>query len=169
MKELFTRRSVREFSQKEISSTDLDLILKAASQAPSAHNQQPWEFILCVDKKNLEMLSHTPGHSDFLREANKAIILIARPQDTLSVSDMMIQDMALAAQNIMLEARHLGIGSCYIGIYPRSDRMNYLSENLNIPSNYTPFCIIALGYPKNEGAFFEKKREYQSRMHKEKF
>ena len=61
-------------------------------------------------------------------------------------------------QNMMLEATHLGVGSCWIGTYPDPERMNPITELLNIPANFDPFCGLVLGYPLKDDAFKEVPR-----------
>ena len=58
MQEIFTRRSVRQYTDREISQQDITQLLKAAMRAPSAINQQPWEFVVLRDKEVLNEI-HT--------------------------------------------------------------------------------------------------------------
>ena len=150
------RRSVREFSDEEISSSDIDLIIEAGICAPSAKNQQPWEFIVINDKNILNKLSETLSP---LYSKSKVTIILCQKKDGLKSPTRVAQDMSACMQNMMLEATRLGIGSCWIGTYPDPERMNPLVETLNIPSNIEPFCGLVLGYPKNSDAFKEIKRD----------
>lgn len=169
MKEIFTRRSVREYSDKKISEEILYRIIEAGVQSPSARNQEPWEFVLITDKEIIAKLSQTSKNSVFIDKANAIICVVSKPLDSLSTPGMMPQDMGIAMENMMIEARFHEIGSCYIGIYPNEERIAYLHETLSIPSDYIPFSLLALGYPKKEDAFKEAKRDYLSKIHKERF
>lgn len=169
MKEIFTRRSVRNFTDKEIEKESMDLILKAAISAPSARNQEPWEFVVVKDKKNIERLSQMSAFSKFVTHANAIICIVSRPDEKLASVGMVPQDVALAMENMMLEACHLGIGSCYLGVFPIEERMEFLRHELSIPEGYKPMALLALGYPAEKNAFHEVERDYSARIHKERF
>lgn len=146
------RRSVREFSDKEILDSDINRIIEAGISAPSAMNQQPWEFIVIKDKNILNKLSEKLSP---LYAKSKVSIVLCMRKENLKSPTRTPQDMSACMQNMMLEATYLGIGSCWIGTYPDLNRMNPLIEILNIPANIEPFCGLVLGYPKNEEAFKE--------------
>ena len=149
------RRSVREFTDEKISDDDIKKIIEAGICAPSAMNQQPWEFIVINDKEILNKLSEKL--SPLYAKSSVSIILCMR-KNNLKSPTRVAQDMSACMQNMMLEATKIGIGSCWIGTYPDPERMNPLIEELNIPSNIEPFCGLTLGYPLNEEAFKEVKR-----------
>ena len=150
------RRSVREFSSQEIEQEKIEQIIHAGVMAPSAKNQQPWEFIVINDKNILNKLSETLSP---LYSKSKVTIILCQKKDGLKSPTRVAQDMSACMQNMMLEATKLGIGSCWIGTYPDPERMDPLVEVLNIPSNIEPFCGLVLGYPKDSNAFKETKRD----------
>ena len=158
------RRSVREYLDTNISNSDIDKIIEAGTMAPSAKNQQPWEFIVIKDKNTLNKLSEKL--SPLYAKSNVTIILCMRDYDLKSPTRT-IQDMSACMQNMMLEATHLGIGSCWIGTYPDQERMTPLIEILNIPSNVIPFCGLTLGYPAKADSFKEVSRK--AIVYKEKY
>lgn len=165
---ILTRRSVRNFKKEKLSEELIYKLLKASASAPSAKNQQPWEFIVINDINNKKEIAKVSEFSTFLTEAPTIICLVCK-NENLSTPDMRMIDMSLCAQNLMLEARYLGIGSCFVGIYPRQERVDFLQNALNIPKTHTPFALIALGYPKDDEAFFDANREVETLIHKEKF
>lgn len=145
------RRSVRKFKKDGVISKDsLELLVKAAMQAPSAVNEQPWEFIIIDDKTILESLSEVSPHAKMLKDANGAIIVLANKNKVKST--LYPQDLAAATQNILLEATSLSIGSCWIGIYPKEDRMESISKFFKLDYHYEPFSIIALGILEDKNA-----------------
>ena len=149
------RRSVREFSDKEITDDNIKKILKAGVMAPSAKNQQPWEFIVIKNKDTLNKLSEKLSP---LYAKSKVTIILCMRKDDLKSPTRTPQDMGACMQNMMLEATHLGIGSCWIGTYPDPERMNPLVELLDIPANIDPYCGLVLGYPLKEDVFKEVDR-----------
>lgn len=145
------RRSVRKFKDKLIEDKDLDLLIRAGMQAPTAVNQQANCFYVVKKKENLEKLGSLLSTASMLKKANAAIIVLI-DKSKLKREIMMQQDAASATTLILLEATNLGIGSCWCGIYPNSDRMQAVNEVLNISDNFIVFSLIALGYPEDDNA-----------------
>lgn len=151
MNEIMIRRSCRNFLDKEIEQHKIENILKAAMQAPSAVNQQPWSFLVIRNKENIQALTKVSPGAKVLTNANVAIcLMIDSNQDKRS--HMWPQDMSAAMQNMLLQATSEGLGSCWIGIYPNMERIIKVSQTLNLPSRYIPFSLCALGYPASEDA-----------------
>ncbi len=158
---LLERKSIRNFTDKPIEKELIDKMLKAAMQAPSAHNQQPWEFIVVDDRALLDELSSASTGAWMLKNVNVAIVPLIIP--TEASPHFAVQDMAAATQNILLEATNLGIGSVWIGVYPLEERVNHIEKVLNIKDGLHPFSMIALGYPKYDKE--TKLRYSESRVH----
>ena len=146
MKEIFERRSIRKYSKLPIPDSDIENLLRAAMAAPSAGNQQPWEFILIKDKKILGDITKVHHYSQMLKEAQLAIVVCA-DLDKEKHGGYWVQDCSAATENILIEAQHLGIGSVWLGVYPREDRVKGIKELLNLPLRVIPLSIISLGYP----------------------
>ena len=146
MKEIFERRSIRKYSNLSISDSDIENLLRAAMAAPSAGNQQPWEFILIKDKNIMSDITKIHPYSQMLKEAQLAIVVCA-DLDKEKHGGYWVQDCSAATENILIEAQHLGLGSVWLGVYPREDRVTGLKEILNLPERVIPLSIISLGYP----------------------
>ena len=82
MKELFTRRSVRKYLPKKVNEEDVKKILKAAMYAPSAINEQPWEFIVVDDEKMIFDLGNVNTRSTFITQAPLLIIILGNKEKT---------------------------------------------------------------------------------------
>ena len=158
---LLERKSIRKFTQKPISKEDINKMLKAAMQAPSAHNQQPWEYIVVDDRELLDELSTASSSAWMLKDVNVAIVPLLLP--TSLSPHFAVQDMSAATQNILLEATNLGIGSVWIGVYPLKERVSIVKRVLNIKEEVNPFSMIALGY--EDGKKETKIRYDESRVH----
>lgn len=161
-----TRRSIREFKKKEIEKEKIELLLRAAMQAPSAKKGLPWEFLVVQKKETIERLANLSLYSSPLKTA-KAVIILLTQKDNLVSPQMYPQDMASATTLILLEARNLGLGSCWMGVYPREERMMQIATTFNLKDNYEPFSMIALGYPKDDDAFKFVDRFDESKIHYE--
>ena len=146
MKEIFERRSIRKYSKLPISDSDIENLLRAAMAAPSAGNQQPWEFILIKDKNILADITKVHPYSQMLKEAQLAIVVCA-DLDKEKHSGYWVQDCSAATENILIESQYLGLGSVWLGVYPREDRVKGLKELLNLPVRVVPLSIVSLGYP----------------------
>ena len=131
-------------------------ILRAGMQAPSACNQQPWEFYVVTDKEKIEELSKATPYSKCAAGAPVVIVPVYRTKG-LVVQDMAQIDMSIAQQNIWLETDALGLGGVWIGIAPMQDRMDLVHDMLHLPADVEVFSLFALGYPAEE-------REQQNRF-----
>ncbi len=165
MKEIFERRSVRKYTDKDISSEDMEKLLKAGMNAPSAHNYKPYDLIAVKNKGTLKKLADTCIYSHMLNEANAAIVVCSRADD--EKTPYWQADCGAVTENILLEATHLGIGSCWLGGYPDLEKTAKEKEILGIPEEYKVFCVISLGYPNENKK--PNDNYYQEKVHYEKF
>jgi nitroreductase len=144
-----TRRSVRNFATKAIPKETIEELLRAAMSAPSAGNEQPWQFLVMDDRKKLDSITKVNPNAKMCKEAQVAIMVCG---DTTKEKypGFWVQDCAAAAQNILLAAHDQGLGSVWTGIYPIEERVQGFKELLALPDNIIPFCLIPLGYPLKE-------------------
>ena len=162
---MMKRKSVREFKDDSIPEEIITKLLASAMQAPSAKNQQPWEFIVVDDKNLLNQLSTMHVGSWPLKSSPLAIIPMLKVSD--KSPHMTVQDVAAATENILLEAVNQGLGGVWIGVYPLEERLNHVCEIFDIKGSTKPFCILALGYPLKESIV--KIRYDESRIHRNKW
>lgn len=143
---IFSRRSIRKYSDRDISEEDLRLILRAGMQAPSAVNCQPWHFILVRDFHILHQITKIHPHARMLDEAACGILVLG---DTLLEHGhgYWAVDCGAATQNILLAAHGLGYGAVWLGIHPREERRNAFREFFKLPDHIQPFAMVSLGHP----------------------
>lgn len=151
MREIFIRRSVRKFANKEVSKEQIEKLLQAAMQAPSAVNQQPWKFLVIQEKERKTRLCDVSKSARMLEDASVAIVLLMDIRE-LKKEEMAPQDMSAAMQNLLLETVSLGLGAVWIGVYPMQTRVDEAKRVLQLPEYFVPFSIAAIGYPLEEGA-----------------
>ncbi len=168
MKSIFNRRSIRKYKKKLVEKDKIYSLLKAAMQAPSAGNQQPWEFLVVQEKKNLIKLSEMSPYAQLIAEAPLAFVLFANEQ-RIKFPENWQQDMSAATENILLQAVELDLGAVWLGVAPLEDRMKYLKEIFDLPDNIKPFAVISIGYPDDSTKNKFIDRYDQSRIHFEKF
>lgn len=142
---MLKRKSVREFTDTPITEQEIKALLTSGMQAPSAKNQQPWDYIVVDDKELLAHLSTMHKGSWPLKTAPLAIIPVLRESDKSPL--MTVQDISASVENILLEAVHLGLGAVWIGVYPLPERIAHVSEVFDFPKTNTPFAILAIGHP----------------------
>ena len=143
IKTIKTRRSIRSYSEKPISKEILSELIDCARLAPSARNIQPWEFVIITEKEMLEKIATIAVNGSFIREASACILVIC--QD----SKYYLEDGCAATENILLAAKSLGIGTCWVA----GDKKPYCGDILNLvkaPSDYKLVSIISLGYTTEE-------------------
>ena len=149
MNPIFTRVSTRQFESRNVESKYIIKILRAAMAAPTATNQQEWEFYITEDREIISRLSQV---TPYAKPAANAPVVIVPCYDVnaLKVPEMADIDMAIACENILLEAEALGLGAVMLGIAPFEDRMQEVSQILKLPDNFRAFMIIPVGYPVNK-------------------
>lgn len=149
MEEIFTRRSIRKFKAQEVEPEKIDKLLRAAMQAPSAANQQPWEFIVVQDKERLAKIAETSPYAKLAANSAVTFVLLANDKD-LTVPTGWEQDMSAAAQNMLLEAVHLGLGGVWLGVATSNVVVENVSRLFGLPDHIRPFALISIGYPDGQ-------------------
>lgn len=164
---LYKRRSIRKFTEKAIEPEKLDRVMQAALLAPSSKSVYPCEFVI-IDKKEInEKLSVCkPLGAGFLKNTMCSII-VAGDADK---SDVWIEDCAVAASFIQLQAEKEGLGTCWIQIREREfneeqSAETYIQNLLNIPTNIKILTIIAIGYKDGEKAGRDETHLKKEKIH----
>ena len=148
MDAIFTRVSVRSYEERPVEEEKIARILAAAMAAPSACNQQPWEFYVVTDRDALDKLSRTSPYAGMVKSAPAAIVVCCR-ETGLKCPDYGDIDCAIATENILLEIEALGLGGVMIGTSPLPERENAVAAALNLPESLRAFTIVPFGYPKS--------------------
>lgn len=189
IKNIKNRRSIRSYKGKSVPRGIIKEIIEAGRYAPSSHNSQPWRFIVITNRKKIKELSESVKDyyrrlvrlgailTAFSRKLRKlsdsakkridtdkdlffynapVVILICAKEGRFSV-----QDCSCAAQNMMLAARSLGLGSCWIGFADVALNKNRKRLNgLGVPNDMYVIATLTVGYPeKFPGKAFPRKKE----------
>jgi len=160
MNSIYKRRSIRKFLPDPISDQKLMEFVKAGMNAPSAGNQQPWKFLIITERQILNKIAELHPYGKMLKEAPSAILVCGDLLLETHKGYWMV-DCAAATQNILLEIVNHSFGACWLGVYPRPERMKSLSEMFELPQNIVPFSLIAVGKPneiKEDKNIFELER-----------
>lgn len=176
IKELYSRKSVRVFTEDNISEENRNLILFSAMQAPTAGNMQMYTILDIQDQEKKNRLADLCDHQPFIAQAKLVLIFLADYRKwydafvaagatprTPEEGDLMlaVSDANIAAQNAVTAAESLGIGSCYIGDV--MENYEEMSKLLNLPRYTFPCAMLVFGYPTQQ----QKERQKPERFNLE--
>jgi len=164
---IFRRRSIRVFDRRKVEKNILIDLLKAAMAAPSASNSRPWEFVVVTDEAKLAELQSKLKYGKYNAPAAVVVCANLSIAKNESAFRFWVQDCSAATENLLIAAAGMGLGTVWIGSYPKEDVMKTLQETLAIPQDIFPLNIIYIGYPAEEK---EPRTQYEeSRVHWEKY
>ncbi|MEN6519095.1 MAG: nitroreductase family protein [Methanospirillum sp.] len=143
---IMTRRSVRRFSKEPVDDATVRALLAAAMQAPSAANEQPWQFVVIDDRAALGAIPEFSPYARWARDAPLGILVCADTR-SLPFPFFWVQDCSAATQNLLLAAHALGLGAVWTGCYPLEDRVAGFVRHCELPEGVEPVAFIVLGHP----------------------
>jgi nitroreductase len=146
---IHTRRSIRKYEDRPLSAEVVQKLLAAAMQAPSARNQQPWQFVVIDERPLLGQIGQMLSNARMAQQAPLAILICGDLHEETSPGYWVV-DCAAAAENMLLAAHALGLGAVWTGVYPREERMATLSQLIGVPSHVIPHSLIVVGYAAEE-------------------
>ena len=161
MNHIYKRVSIRKYKDRPVEKEKTMAILRAAMQAPSAANQQPWEFYVVTNKEKLQALSGVSPYAGMTKDAPVAIVAVYRKDCLLPMYAQI--DLSIAMENLWLETVAQGLGGVWLGIAPLEDRMKDVEDILGIPEDLRAFAIFPYGYPAEERE--QQDRFDESRIH----
>jgi nitroreductase len=143
------RRSIRSYTDHELSEEMINMILHAGHMAPSAGNLQGRDFIIVKDSTMKGMLCNAALNQGFIMQAPVCIVVCANILRTATrygkrAELYAVQDSAASVMNMMLMAQDLGLGTCWVGAFNEQA----VSELLEIPQGVRPVALLPIGYPK---------------------
>ena len=147
---IYARTSVRKYEDRPVEPEKTEAMLRAAMQAPSAGNQQPWEFYVVTDKEVLARLSESQPYAGFTKDAPAAIVPAIRAAKTCKYPEYALVDLAIAMENLWLACTAEGLGGVWCGIAPDEERMRRIEEILDMPEDLRAFALFPYGYPAEE-------------------
>lgn len=143
---IFSRRSIREYTDEPVSEQDITALLEAGMAAPSASNRKPWHFVVVTDKGTLKALADAHPYGKMLANAALAIAVCGDP----SISDWWVQDCTAATENILIAVAALGLGGVWLGCHGRPKREQAVRKVLGIPDKIGVLSLLSIGHPGEE-------------------
>ena len=162
MNEIYTRVSVRKFEDRPVEQEKITQLLRAAMQAPSAGNQQPWEFYVVTDKEKIKELSKCSPYSGCAAGAPVVIVPCYRTKG-LRFPEFDTIDLSIATENLLLEVTSLGLGAVWLAVAPIADRIEKVEAVLGNPEGLHAFALVPVGYPAETKE--QQNRFDESRIH----
>ncbi len=176
---IYTRRSIRRYTDQPVPSELIDRLLEAATRAPSSHNSQPWRFVVITTASVKAQLADRMGarlRADRVREADRVAeidrdVIRSRERITaapvviiacLSSSDrdeprervMAMQSVAASIENLLLAAHDAGLGACWMAAPMYCP--DVVREVLQLPGDWEAQALITTGYPADAGKYRER-------------
>jgi nitroreductase len=156
------RRSVRRFLSKAVPRSDIEAIIDAARHAPTAHNAQPWEFVVVTAQELRDEIAARCPYGAFLSNAPVCIAVFCRG------TDHSLEDGCAATQNILLAATGLGLGSCWVA-GAGTGHAAEVARLLKARGIHHLVALIGLGYAAEESTLRPAKRMLGDVIHWENF
>jgi nitroreductase len=175
MEAIYGRRSVRDYLSEPVPKETIKHLIDAAIQAPSAMNEQPWSFVIIEDQSLLDRMSEAakihmvrergvaalPAHLyERLADANFHLFYHAPVLVVISAvaqGPWIVEDCALAAENLMLAAFDAELGSCWIGLAHSWLNTTIGKETIGVPDAHVPVAPIIIGRPKTPAPLVSRK------------
>lgn len=157
---LYARRSIRRFKTDPLAPELIDEMLQAAMAAPSAHDRQPWRFLVVTAADKRALLADSHPHAAFAREAPVVFVVFGEP-----AGELFDQDLAAATQNLLLAATGLGLGACWCGV--TDDRRPALQAATGIPAGLRIVSLVCAGYalePKEPRTQYDPAKVFYDRL-----
>ena len=150
---IFSRKSVRHYTEQAVEADKLLALVKAGMAAPTAMNRQPWSFIIVTNMTSVAPISDKPGL--MMLQKAKAVILVLGKKD----EKFWQQDCSAATENILLAAEAMGLGAVWCAGYPLTDRTDSYKALFNYSDDYEVLSLISIGYPTGEDEPKDKFKE----------
>lgn len=163
---IFSRRSIRKFTGEVISDDDLKTLLKAAFQAPSAHNYQPREYVVIKDEEIIEEITKFHKYAQMLPNAGCGIV-VCGDKEKQPERGFLVEDCSASIQNILLAAHGLGLGAVWCGLYSQDKLTSSMSELLKLPEHIIPIGLVVVGEKAEEKRVIDRYDE--SKVHFDKW
>lgn len=151
MDAILDRRSIRFYTSDPVDNETITELLHCAMAAPSAGNEQPWQFVVMNDTKVLARIPEVHPYARMVPQA-AAAILVCGDLNREKHKGFWVQDCSAATENLLIAVQAKGLGAVWLGVYPRMERVDGLRKLLNMPEHIVPFALVPVGHPAEQKA-----------------
>ena len=167
IKTIMTRRSIRAFEATPVTKKQIQTLLEAAMNAPSAGDGRPWHFVVTTDRAKLDALAGAVDEGNPMFKQAQAAILVCLDESLEKFKGFGPQDCSCAALNLHLAAHDMGLGSVWVAVIGVPPRVAGCRKILGVPEHITPFAIFPIGRPAEN--LPAEVRYDQSRIHTDRW
>ena len=161
MEAILTRRSIRQYTGEPVSEGEIRKIIRAGAHAPSAHNRQPWHFVVIRDPKLILRVAEVHPYAKMAPQAGSCIVVCG---DTTCQEEVgfLVEDCSAAIENMLIASTALGYGSCWVegDSLPREEEFKTL---LGVPKGKRLLSLVPVGVPEEWPTI--EKRSLESVLH----
>ena len=157
---LKTRRSIRAYTPQAVPREIIEDIIDCGRLAPTARNEQPWEFVVVTDKALRSRIAQAADYGRFIAEAPVCVAVLSRQ------TKYYLEDGSAATLNILLAAHAHGLGACWVA----GDKKPYAArvvQMVGAPEDYRLISLVSIGYPAEKPE--TRKRPLREMLHWERF
>ncbi len=163
---IFQRRSIRTYQNRDIEPEKIEYILRAGMASPTSTNNQEWEFVVIKNKETMQKIIEIDSYASALETAPICIAVCANMHMVSEPNELFwVQDLSAAAQNMLIAATDLALGSLWLGLY--DDQRKQLQHLLHLPEHINPLMLLVFGYPEKQKAPID--RYLSERVHYERY
>lgn len=160
-----TRRSIRNYLDKKVDINQIISLVEYAMYAPSAHNEQPWQFIVIDDKNILKEISWIHQWIKMAKDASVGVLICWDLNKDIA-NWFWVQDCSAATQNFLLAINDSGLWAVWTWIYPQEDLIIKFSKLFELPSNIIPFAFVPIWYPVDAGKAWNRFKKEKIHINK---
>lgn len=157
---LKTRRSIRAYTPQAVPREIIEDIIDCGRLAPTARNEQPWEFVVVTDKALRSRIAQAADYGRFIADAPVCVAVLSRQ------TKYYLEDGSAATLNILLAAHAHGLGACWVA----GDKKPYAAKVVQMvgaPEDYRLISLVSIGYPAEKPE--TGKRALREMLHWEHF
>jgi nitroreductase len=157
---MHSRRSIRTYTPQPVDRQIIEEIVDCARLAPTAMNDQPWEFVVVTGKQALASIPKLLGHAEFIANAAFCVLVLSR------ASSCAVEDCCAATENLLLAAEAYGLGACWVAGAPQP-YAPVVAKAFGAPDTLTLITIVSVGHPAESPSI--EKRPLAGLLHWEHF
>lgn len=164
---IYTRRSIRRYTDEEVTKDEEHLLLKAAMCSPNCVNNRSWAYVVVRDLEKIRQISEgLHPNAPLVKNVNFLIVVcgdmtLTRP----GLVDYWVQDCAIASTSMLIAANGIGLGGCWYGVYPQEYKVNNITQILNLPNHIIPLNVLTFGHPAEQRPNVSEERFEEHKIH----